>query len=308
MKKAFLFLSVFIVVALACDLSVTVVPPTSPAPLPTNTMIPVSETSTLIPASATPIPATFAPNATTTALQPSFEGVELSVDPLSIVLWPGLASGVRGSQVPRAEGQDLPYWGMTPGHTQLTLEGYFLQGKFHEPQIYVYPAQAYAEMVPGAFESIRRLDNILYGPGGPISDDQLPTVPFFNAAQVFASNIQVISFQNGGGVRFLTEYAQYAASVNNHDLFYHFQGLTSDGAYYIIAILPISMPMLAETSDGGAVLPSGGVPYPDLGNPDADFQGYYTAVTDLLNATSPEAFAHTLNQLDLLIQSMRITP
>ncbi|HEX9387675.1 MAG TPA: hypothetical protein VF918_15235, partial [Anaerolineales bacterium] len=66
----------------------------------------------------------------------------------------------------------------------------------------------------------------------------------------------MISFQNGQGVRFLTEYAQYAASANNHDLFYHFQGLTRDGAYYIIAILPITVPVLAETSDGGAVLPS----------------------------------------------------
>lgn len=308
MKKAFLFLSVFIVVALACDLSVLVMPPTSPAPLPTNTMIPTSGTPAQIPASATLIPATLAPNATPTTLQPSFDGVEVAVGPLSIVLSPGLASGVRGSQFPRAEGQDLPSWGLTPGHTQLKLEGYFLQGKFHEPQIYVYPAQAYAEMVPGAFESIRRLDNILYGPGGSISDDQLPTVPFFNAAQVFASNIQVISFQNGQGVRFLTEYAQYAASANNHDLFYHFQGVTRDGAYYIIAILPISNPVLAETSDAGAVLPPGGIPYPYFADPDADMQGYYTAVTTLLNVAPQEMFTPTLNQLDLLIQSMRITP
>jgi hypothetical protein len=37
-KKAFLFLSLFILVSLACDLSFTVAPPTSPAPLPTNTI------------------------------------------------------------------------------------------------------------------------------------------------------------------------------------------------------------------------------------------------------------------------------
>jgi len=40
---------------------------------------------------------------------------------------------------------------------------------------------AYAEMIPGAFEGIRCLDNILYTPGGPIINDQLPAVPFFNA-------------------------------------------------------------------------------------------------------------------------------
>ena len=241
-------------------------------------------------------------------LLPSFEGVPVFFGPLSLVLPPGLASGISGNQFPHSEGQDLPYWEVTPGHSVLKLEGYLLQGKSHQPQIYVYPAQAYAEMVPGAFESIRRLDNILYGPDAPISVDQLPAVPFFNAQQTFASNIQKTSFQNGGGVRFVTEYAQYPASVNNTDLFYQFQGVTRDGAYYIIAILPINNPALAATSDGGAVLPAGGVPYPDITAPNPDMPGYYSAVTNLLNAQSPEAFAPTINQLDSLIQSMRITP
>jgi hypothetical protein len=145
--------------------------------------------------------------------------VEVTVDPLRIVLPAGLASGVRGSQLPRADGQDLPYWGLTPGHTILKLEGYLLQGKFHEPQIYVYPAQAYAEMVPGAFESIRRLDNILYSPGGSIGADQLPAVPFFNAGQVFASNVQSRSKMETA--RFLTEYAHM--HHNNHDSVHHFR-------------------------------------------------------------------------------------
>jgi hypothetical protein len=222
---------------------------------------------------------------------------------LSVVLAPELASGARGSQFPRAEGQNVAPWNVTPGHTLLKLEGYPLQGKSQQPQVYVYPAQGYAEMLPGAFESIRRLDNILGN-----SDNKLPTVPFFNAQQVFATNVQVIAFQNGRGVRFLTEYAQYAASANNQDLFYNFQGVTNDGAYYIIAILPVSAPILAGTSDAGAALPAGGVPYPSMADPNADMRAYYKSVTDLLNATPAEAFNPTLGQLDALIQSMRIMP
>jgi hypothetical protein len=240
-------------------------------------------------------------------MQPAFEGVEVSVDPLSIVLSPELASGARGSQFSRAEGDNVPPWEVTPGHIQLKLEGYLLQGKSQLPQIYVYPALEYAQMRPAAFESIHRLDNILYAPGGPALNDQLPAVPFFNAAQVFASNVQLISFQNGQGVRFLTEYAQYAASANNHDLLYHFEGLTRDGKYYIIAILPITAPMLAETSDGGAPLPPGGVPYPYFADPEADMQLYYKSVLDLLNASPSDVFTPTLEQLDQLIQSMKIT-
>ena len=142
-----------------------------------------------------------------------------------------------------------------------------------------------------------------------MTPDQLPAVPFFNAAQVFPSNIQTISFQNGSGVRFLTEYAQYAASANNQDLFYHFQGFSDDGEYYIIAILPTTMPLLAETSDGDAALPSGGIPYSYfVEGSNFDAQEYYARVTDLLNATSPESFTPSLSQLDALIQSMQVTP
>ena len=298
-KKTLLFITLFIVFAIACDLSVAISPSTGTAPLPTNTVIAASETFTSI-------PATVAPAATSTLPQTSFEGAEVFFGSLRLVLPPGLASGVRGSQLPRVDGEDSPTWGRTPGHTQLTLEGYLLQGKFHQPQILVYPAQGYAELVPAAFESLHRLNNILAGM--PLSSEQLPAIPSFNAQQAFASNMQLISFQNGRGVRFLTEYGQYAVSANNNELFYHFQGLTSDGAYYIIAILPITVPVIAETSDGGAVLPPGGIPYPYFADPNADMEAYYTAVTALLDGTSPEAFSPTINRLDQLIQSMRITP
>ena len=313
MKKILLFLSLFIVVSLvACDVSVSVAPPsTSQAPLPTNTLLPASVTPisatavpTQIPASATPIPATAVPSATPTAPSITFDGVEVSVGPLSVVLPPGLTYGARGSQLPRLEGPNVAASDVTPGHTQLKLEGYLLQGKAHEPQIYVYPAQAYAEMVPAAFESMHRLNNILYDP----DNRQLPLVPFFNDAQVFASNVQLVSFQNGRGVRFVTEYAQYAASANNQDLFYHFQGVTSDGAYYVVAILPITAPFLAETSDGGAALPEGGVPYSYFADPNADMELYYRSVLDLLNASPSQVFTPNMDQLDLLIQSIRIDP
>jgi len=209
----------------------------------------------------------------------------------------------------RLDGEKEAFWLKTPGHKQVMLgDANFLQGKFHLPQISIFPAQAYAELAPAAFEAIRSVNNIIYSPDPAITADQLPVVPFFNATQVFASNIWAISFQNGGGVRYLTQYAQYPAPVNNHELFYHFQGVTRDGAYYITPIFPISIPLLAETSESGAALPIGGVAYPDLNDPNADLEGYYTAVADLINTTSPDAFTPTLSQLDQLIQSIWVAP
>lgn len=308
MKKLLLFLSIFLVVSLACDLAVTIAQPTSPAPMATNTMAPVAATFTQVPVNATSIPPTAVPAEMPTEVPPSSNGVDVFFGQISLTLPSGLASGISGSQFPRAEGEDVPQWGRTPGHTEIALEGYLLQGKFHQARIYVYPAMDYVMQNPSAFESIHRLDNILYDSSLAGSSDQLPSVPFFNAAQVFASNAQVISFQNGQGVRFLTEYAQYAAPVNNHELFYHFQGLTSDGEYYVIAILPVTVPVLADTSDAGAPLPPGGVPFPDITNPSADWAGYYNGVSALLNGTSAEAFSPTLTKLDQLIQSMRVNP
>jgi hypothetical protein len=321
MKKILVFLPLFLIVAQACDVTVSVAPPTDLIPLPTNIMISVSGAATEIPASATPIPATLAPtqipapatSAPTTFVpneQPtSSAGLVTTYGQLTIVVPPGVANGASGREMPRIAGEDAAWWQKTPNHWQINLGDYYiLQGKSLQPQIYVYPALDYAVLVPAAFESIHRLDNILFGPAGPNLNEPLPTVPFFNAQQVFTSNAQVISFQNGQGVRFLTEYAQYPASANNHDLFYNFQGLSSDGDYYIVAIFPVTVPVLAETSDAGAVLPAGGVPYPYFSDPNADMQSYYTAITGLLNATSPQAFAPRLDQLDALVQSMRIAP
>src|SRR5215211_1535709 len=98
MKKIFLSLCLLLLVSLACDLSFTIAPPTNPAPLPTNSADPASVTPDLGTVVPTLIPATLATDVIPTLLQQSFEGVEVSVVPLSIVIPPGVASGARGSQ------------------------------------------------------------------------------------------------------------------------------------------------------------------------------------------------------------------
>ena len=293
---------------------------------PMNTVVPGSEepiqiqvSSTSVPATAVPtadvpvsadVPATEVPATSIPAAQPpASTGTEITFGSLSLIVPPGVASGASGNEYLRSDSEDAAWWQKTPGHLEVMLGDYYvLQEKLHQPQIYVYPAQGYAELVPAAFEGIRRVNNILYGSGEPISVDQLPAVPFFNAQPVLAANIQTVSFRNGGGVRFLTQYAQGNTPVNNHELFYQFQGVTRDGAYYIVAIFPVTVPVLAETSEAAAALPSGGIAAPDSADPNADWAGYYTAVTNLLNGTPPDTFTPAISQLDMLIASMQIAP
>lgn len=304
MKKTFLMLALFAILALACNLSGTSSP--NPTPFPQDATVTSTEIATEIP-SATSAPATAIPTEMPAEIPISLDGIPVSFHPLNFTIPTGIASGISGNQFPLVDGPDIPDWELTPGHTAVVLDGYVLQGKFHEPQILIYPAMGYAEMFSGAFESMHRLRNVM-NDSSLASVDQLPAVPFFDAAQIFASNVQPILFQNGAGIRFLTEYAQYPAPVNNTELIYHFQGFTDDGEYYIVAIFPITAPVLAETNEPTAVIPAGGVAYPDFSSTNPDFQSYYAAITDLLNRTSPDAFIPTINQLDQLIQSLQVTP
>ena len=311
MKRIFLFLSILVAMTLACDVSVNIAP--------TNDVTTTAETPVLIePPTTTPevfisltqaIPATAVPSATPLVQPSPVTGTSVTFGRLSLDIPSSVASGASGKEYPRNDSEDAAYWDKTPGHLQVSLNDYyFLQGKFHQPQIYVYPAMPYIELSTAAFESMHRLRNVM-NPGASITPDQLPTVPFFNAAQLFASNIQAVSFQNGSGIRFLTEYGQYPAPINNHELFYHFQGFSDDGEYYIVAIFPINAPVLTETGDAGSPLPSGGILYPFFADPNAEtLQKYYGDVASLLGATPNEAFTPAIGQLDALIQSMYVAP
>lgn len=291
MKKLACFICVLMAASLACNLITGPRPSQPPA---TEEAVEVTQPPVL-PSPAQP-----------TEEEPAFNGTAVAFNDVSFVIPVGLAAGASEDQVAPATNQDGPYWELTPGNSEVVFNGYVLQNKFHEPRIYIYPAQGFAALNEGAAENIRRLQILLGNPATPLTNDLLPYVPFFNAGAVFTAQTQVIQFKNGVGVRMVTQYAQSFAQVNNNEMFYHFQGLTSDGQYYIIAILPLTAPILAENNDGTA--PSDGVPFPGYSDPNADFQAYYEQVIAKLNALSPDAFNPTLTHLDALIASMQISP
>lgn len=241
---------------------------------------------------------------TPAAPSPVFSGTPLQFANLSLTIPPGLAVGGSGAQIPPAGGEDVEPWGVTPGHTELTLSGYALPDRFHEPKIYVYPAQGFAALNHGAADNILRLQTILADPNAPLSEDKIPFVPFFNAGAVFTAQAKVIPFQNGLGVRMLTQYAQSVVQVNNHEMFYHFQGLTNDGQTYVIVILPASAPFLAE--DREAPAPAEGISFPGYEDPNADYGAYYQQVIAKLDAASPQTFTPSLDLLDALISSLNL--
>ncbi len=250
---------------------------------------------------ALPLPTTISTAETIASPQPV--GNRVSHANVSFNLPAGVATSALAGTIAAVTGDD-PGWGLAPEHIKFELDGYALYNTFHTPQILIYPAQEYAVLNEGAGRSIASLQAILNG-SAPANADNLPAIAFFNAGQVFAAQIQVIQFMNGSGVRFLAEYGQYYATANNVDLFYQFQGLTSDGKYYIIAILPVSHPLLAFDENPETIPPAGGITFPGYDDEGA-LNGYYTNVVNLLNTAAPESYLPMLTDIDALIQSIEI--
>jgi len=293
MKKLFCFFCVVLASALACSFFNT----------PLQSGEPGVSVSTVVAETMQAIPTVEQP---ATEPAPAFSGTPVEFGNIRLTIPPGIAAGATGVQIPPAGDQNSAPWDVTPGHIELTFDGYALQDRFHEPKIYIYPASAYAALLPGATQNILLLQDVLANPAQLLGANNMPSIPFFNAGAVFVSRENIIQFQNGSGVRMLTQYAQSFAQVNNHEMFYHFQGLTSDGQFYIIAILPLSAPVLAESWDADA--PPEGVPFAGYSDPDANFQAYYDQIIAKLNTLPEDAFNPSLTKLDTLIGTLQITP
>ncbi|MCG2783651.1 MAG: hypothetical protein L6461_00950 [Anaerolineae bacterium] len=287
---------VLLLATLACNFGVpapeitaTETPPTSAPPV-----------DTLPPAVTVEVP-TESPTA--------LSGLARTCQNVSLIIPEGLAAEIECQVLPPLSGEEVAPWEASPGHIEIALSGYALADKFHRPRLYIFPVVGLAAVQPEAAENISRVQTILANPAGQFSKADLPGVHLFNAGAVFASNIDALNFQSGAGVRALTVFGQYYAPANNHDLFYHFQGLTDNGQYYIIAILPVTHPGLQADSNEGSLPPAGEFPvYPGFSAAEADMENYYKTITDLLGVAASETFSPSLADLDALITSIAVTP
>ena len=238
---------------------------------------------------------------------PSIPGdLQVGYDKLFFSIPAGLASGAEGVTGPAVTSEPGFYSAAdAPAFTQLTLLGYpfhFPDGVY-QPEVRVYPAAEYAKVSLWAAESLKRLQSVLANPGTPLTNDTLPNVAFRGSAgQLYAAQVKMLPFMNGKGVRMISAYAQFPAAVSQYDSFYHYEGLTQDGKYYVIVEMPVVLPVYSDGSNPG----ENGITYPaDRVNPD-EMVAYYKATTDLLNNANTDGFNPTLGQLDALVQSISV--
>jgi hypothetical protein len=187
-----------------------------------------------------------------------------------------------------------PSNGPMPQHIVLEINGYPLA---RNSRIMVFKAAEYSAYSEITQQTISTLQSLQYQAGQPLPDEL--SVGPFNA------QAQSLSFQNGHGLRYITEVLTAVLPISNDQIFYYYQGLTNDGAYYISAILPISAPFLISEGNPDSSLPVDGIPFPNSSNAQ-DFDSYYAAITEKLNTADAGIFKPSLSTLDTLIQSIAI--
>ncbi len=249
-----------------------------------------------------PLPGSISASAT-----PAGQGsIMISATPIQLRVPASLATSASADTIDVVTDQTGAPWDVAPAHLQLTLQGYSVGTTSHVPQLFVYPADQYTAMNAAAAESIKRLKAVLANPSGSYDENSLPRVPFYNAGQVLAAQQRVLHFSGGSGVRFVTQYAQDISPINNGGLFYHFEGLSDNGKYYIVAVLPVNLPFLPPDNNPSPPLPPGGVPFPSSSASGSAFQDYYKQVAEKIEAAPAAQFSPALDALDTLIQSMTI--
>lgn len=210
-----------------------------------------------------------------------------------------LAQGLWQEIVPATPMQEnMALWDVMPEHFMITFTNYILPDTFHPAVMRIFPLQEFATMFPIAGEKIGALSIYLESQESDVP--YAPLLPLFNAAQVIQVDLTYLSFQNGQGMRWITQYGQDSGTINNQELFYAFMGITDDERYLISAILPLShtslyADMFSEPEEGWE-------------NFDANIDQYYTQVEQDLSVVSPDSFSPSLEILDAMIASLEVGP
>ncbi len=222
----------------------------------------------------------------------SFSGVSMSADS-------NLGVKLTAENIPAVTDPNLPPWELIPSHIKISLEDYSIQGTFHEPHILIFPLTEYYTYGQSPKVAVNRLLHLLETQD-PTPKEAIPFLPEWNAAQAFHAAVQYVNFKNGAGVRFLTQYGQDVGPVNNDAIFYCYQGITSDGLYYVSAVLPVFEPSLPKDS---SEIPIGDYQAFSDGYP-AYIEGVGKELTDLPDS----AFEPDLKMLDDMMSSLEIKP
>jgi hypothetical protein len=168
----------------------------------------------------------------------------------------GLAKTTRVDVVKKSpnHSDEPPFMNGEPEHLRVTFDNDKLNDytDYLQRQLLVYPVQTYGALFHGkekvAFDKVISQLKTTIATKSDKGLKQIPMLPSADAAEVFHNHVQYLPFKQGSGIAFLTCYMQEQDPVKNGDFFYTYQGLTSDGKYFVSFLCPVKAPKLAASS------------------------------------------------------------
>ncbi len=207
----------------------------------------------------------------------------------------GLFSSFQTETVPAVSAsENAPYWEVLPEYTRVTLQGYPIADRPMQPQIFIYPLSDLGKVNEGAGKVVASMQMLIQSP------QEIPNMPFMpltGDVQMMHTHLQYLDFKNGQGLRYLTQYGNGISLINNSGLVYTYQGITSDGKYYVAAVLPVHHPSLPDDATITGKEP------PEF---TSDYPGYRASVAQALNVQAPNTFSPDLTLLDAMMSSLEI--
>jgi len=229
-----------------------------------------------------------------------YEGIHFTIDPsLAKSIWPEVVPATPLPEV--LEGP--AYWLAMPEHIRFTFaDPHLWPGRQRmginlaaEAQILVFPATELEVINPLVERQIETLRELLVEKG-TVPVGELPLLPLTNSAQVFHAQAQYLVFDNIQGLRFISQHTQDPQPIIlNQEIFYTFQGLTNDGAFYIAAFFPVTTAILPDSNE-----------VEDWTAFNANYSSYLSGTITVLNQQPPEKYRPDLTLLDAVIASLRL--
>lgn len=186
----------------------------------------------------------------------------------------------------------------SPEHVRFTFDDLEPSPTFNprEPQMLIYPARAYRNISPQAVGQIDALQALIAG-NAPLAGQPMPLLPRFAGEEALHARLRFLSFEGGSGVRYIAYYDDPAAALPAADIFYTFQGISADGAYYVAFFFPLEVTALAAPRPGDE---TAGMDFRLK-----DERQRQDAVARL-NELDANDFSPNLDLLDALVESLRM--
>ncbi len=256
----------------------------------------------LLAACSLPLPGAKEPTATEVPVaQPSSEpapsGPTASFGGVSFSLDPAIAAAANGAAMPDSSDPTAPpEFDKGPARIAFSFDSYTGSTATIPALVYVYNA---ADLAGKPEEPMANsLATLLQERPDLAGQQQLPFLPTVNAGQGLHAREAYRDFASGSGIEYIAMYAQGPSPITSDQLWYVFQGVTSDGQSYVSAVFPLSTDLFP------AEIPA------DF-NYDEWFAGYDQYIADSRKALADapvDRFTPAIDKLGALVQSITVTP